>query len=65
MEIDEIVEHYLKYIREEYKDDFVNDDEGEPYIRFDVREFEDFCSYILKKALQKFKEQSKQEVKNV
>ncbi len=56
MKIDGIINHYLKYIREEYLDEFVNDDENEPYIKFNPKEFEDFCSYIMKKALNKFKE---------
>lgn len=51
MRANPLVKHYMKYIKEEYRDDFVRDDEGEPYIKFSVKEFENFCIYIMNKVL--------------
>lgn len=50
------IDFYMKYIKEEYRDEFVNDDENEPYIKFNAKEFEDFSRYIMSKVLQKKKD---------
>lgn len=53
MDKEEIIKHYLEYIKEEYRDEFVNDDVNKPYIQFNAKEFENFCRYIMDKALTK------------
>jgi len=51
--ITKTIKHYLKYIKEEYRDDFIQDDEHKPYIKFNEKEFMDFSEYIMLKVLTK------------
>ncbi len=53
-EIEKIPDHYMSYITEEYQKDIIRkDDDGEDYIKFTVKEFREFCEYILVKSSNK------------
>ena len=51
--IEEIAKSRLNYIKEEYRDEFIRDDENESYIKFNTEEFENLCNMIVKKTIQK------------